>query len=236
MKQRHWANVIRPTYPVRIVDYGNKVEKNLKKDRLRPVVGTDGGDDCIHVDAKTGEVYHGLHSTNASNHGLPFGLVIIGEIHYVLRSIFYLTWELSFDKDFIPLWKKSGRFHWIGLKFETGNLLGRKFPWSIWDVRIFDMTQIEFWVNRILVKSWCLANSNVICMRSANWLAQAVRGWFRTTGIPFDGMAGVIFDTNVALISMSPRMWNSISLTMPFLASDYFSALAGRWIITLLEA
>ncbi len=78
-------------YPVWIVDYGNKVEKNLMEDRLRPVVGTDGGDDRIHIDAKTGEVHHGLHSTDASNRGLPFGLVRISEIHYVLRSSFYLT-------------------------------------------------------------------------------------------------------------------------------------------------
>jgi hypothetical protein len=111
MKQRHQANVIRPTYPVWIVDYGNKVEKNSTEDWLRPVVRTDGGDDHIHVDAKTGEVHHGLHSTNASNRGLPFGLVRIGKIHYVFRSSFYLTQELLFDKDFIPLWKKSGRFH-----------------------------------------------------------------------------------------------------------------------------
>ncbi len=47
MKQKHRANVIRPTYPVWIVDYGNEVEKNLTKDWLRPVVGTDGGDDHI---------------------------------------------------------------------------------------------------------------------------------------------------------------------------------------------
>ncbi len=111
MKQRHQANVIRPTYQVWIVDYGNKVEKNLMEDRLRPIVGTDGGDDCIHVDAKTGEVHHGLHSTNASNQGHPFGLVRIGKIHYVLRSNFYLTQELLFNKDFIPLQKKSGLFH-----------------------------------------------------------------------------------------------------------------------------
>jgi hypothetical protein len=55
MKQRHRANVIIPTYPVWIVDYGNKVEKNLTEDWLRPVVGTDGSDDRVHVDAKTGE-------------------------------------------------------------------------------------------------------------------------------------------------------------------------------------
>ncbi len=79
---------------------------------MRPVIGTDGSDDCIHVDAKTGEVHHGLHSTDVSNRGLPFGLVRIGKIHYVLRSGFYLTQELLFDKDFIPLWKKSGQFHW----------------------------------------------------------------------------------------------------------------------------
>jgi hypothetical protein len=83
----------------------------LTEDWLRPVAGTVGGDDCIHVDAKTGEVHHGLHSTDASNRGLLFGLVRIGEIHYVLKSSFYLTQELSFDKDFIPLWKKSRWFH-----------------------------------------------------------------------------------------------------------------------------
>ncbi len=91
MKQRHQANIIRPTYPVWIVDYGNKFEKNLMEDRLRPIVGTDGGDDRVHVDAKTGEVHHGLHSYDASNCGLSLGLVRIGEIHDILRCIFYLT-------------------------------------------------------------------------------------------------------------------------------------------------
>ncbi len=91
MKQRHQANIIRPTYPVWIVDYGNKVEKDLTEDWLRPVVGTDGGDDRVHVDAKTGEVRHGLHSTNASNCGLSLGLVRIGKIHDVLRCSFYLA-------------------------------------------------------------------------------------------------------------------------------------------------
>ncbi len=61
-------------YPGWIVDYGNEVEKNLMEDRLRPVIRTDGGDDCVHVDAKTGEVHHELHSTNASNCGLPLVL------------------------------------------------------------------------------------------------------------------------------------------------------------------
>ncbi len=98
-------------YPVWIVDYGNKAEKNLREDWLRPIIGTDGGDDPIHVDTKTGEVHHGLHSTNGSNCGPSFGLVIIGEIHYVLSSNFYLTQELLFNKNFIPLWKKSKRFH-----------------------------------------------------------------------------------------------------------------------------
>jgi hypothetical protein len=94
MRQRHQANVIRPMYPDWIVDYGNKVEKNSTEDCLRPVVGPDGSDDCIRVDAKTGEVHHGLHSTNASDCSLPFGLVRIGKIHYILRSSFYLTQEL----------------------------------------------------------------------------------------------------------------------------------------------
>ncbi len=81
MKQRHQANVIRPMHPVWIVDYGNEVEKNLTEDRLRLIVGTDGGDDCIHVDAKTGEFHQGLHSTDANNRGLFFGLVRISKIH-----------------------------------------------------------------------------------------------------------------------------------------------------------
>ncbi len=51
MKQMHRANIIRPTYPVWIVNYGNKVEKDLTEDRLRPIVGTDGGYDHVHVDA-----------------------------------------------------------------------------------------------------------------------------------------------------------------------------------------
>ena len=91
MKQQHQTNVIRPPDPIWIVDYGNEVEKNLTEDWLRPVVGTDGSDDCVHIDAKTGEVHHGLYSTNASNCCLSVGLVRIGKIHYVLRSSFYLT-------------------------------------------------------------------------------------------------------------------------------------------------
>jgi hypothetical protein len=81
------------------------------EDRLRPLIGTYGSDDYVHVDAKTGEVHHGLHSTNASNPGLTLGLVRIGEIYYVLRSRFHLTQKLSFDKNFIPLRKKCRRFH-----------------------------------------------------------------------------------------------------------------------------
>jgi hypothetical protein len=111
MKQRHQTIIIRPTYPVWIVDYGNVVEKDLMEDRLRPGIGTDGGDDCVHVDAKTGEVHHGLHSTDASNCGLSLGLVRISEIYDVLRCSFYLAQKLLFDKNFIPLRKKSRRFH-----------------------------------------------------------------------------------------------------------------------------
>ncbi len=53
MKQRHRANIFQPMYPVWIVDYGNKVEKDLAKDWLRLIIGTDSGNDCVHVDAKT---------------------------------------------------------------------------------------------------------------------------------------------------------------------------------------
>ncbi len=55
MKQRHRANIVQPTYPVWIVDYGNEVEKDLTEDWLRLIIGTDSGNDCVHVDAKTGE-------------------------------------------------------------------------------------------------------------------------------------------------------------------------------------
>jgi hypothetical protein len=85
MKQRHQANVIRPAYPVWIVDYGDKVEKDLTKDRLRLIIGADSGDDCVHVDAKTGEVHHGMHSTNASNRSLSLGLMRVCKVHGILR-------------------------------------------------------------------------------------------------------------------------------------------------------
>ncbi len=115
MKQRHQAHVIQPMYPVWVVDYGNEVEKDLMEDWLRLIVGTDSSDDCVHVDAKTGEVHHGVHSTNASNCSLSLGLVRIGKIHDILRCSFDLAWKLLFNKNFIPLRKKSRRFHWIGL-------------------------------------------------------------------------------------------------------------------------
>ncbi len=96
---------------------------------LRLIIGTDSGDNCVHVDAnaKTGEVHHGVHSTNASNCSLSLGLMRVGKVHDVLRCSFDLAWELSFDKNFIPLRKKSRWFHWVGLIFETGNLLC---PWK----------------------------------------------------------------------------------------------------------
>ncbi len=87
----------------------------------------------------------------------------------------------------------------LALSSRLVTFLVAKFPWSIWDARIFDMTRIKIWVDWILVKSWCLSNSNVIHKRSANWLAQAAQGWFRTTCIPFNGTAGVI------LLPMLPR-------------------------------
>jgi hypothetical protein len=111
MKQRHQANVIQPMYPVRIVDYGDKVEKDSTEDWLRLMFGTDGSDDRVHVDAKTGEVHHGLHSTNSSNCSLSIGLVRVGKIHEVLRCSNDLAQKLLFDKNFIPLGKKSRWFH-----------------------------------------------------------------------------------------------------------------------------
>ncbi len=103
MKQRQRANVIRAMYPVLIVDYGNKVEKDLAEDWLRLIIGTDSGDDRVHVDAKTGEAHDGVHSTNASNCSLSLGLMRVGKVHDVLRCSFDLAQELLFDKNFIPL-------------------------------------------------------------------------------------------------------------------------------------
>ncbi len=91
MKQRHRANIFRQMYPVWTVDYGNKVEKDLTKDQLRLIVGTNGGDDRVHVDAKTGGVHHGVHSTNASNHSFSLGLMRVGKVHDVLRCNFDLA-------------------------------------------------------------------------------------------------------------------------------------------------
>jgi hypothetical protein len=98
-------------YLVWIVNFGKEVKKNLTEDRLRPVVGTDGWDDHIHVDAKAGEIHHGLHSTDGSNCSPSFGLVRMGKNPLHSQNCFNLTLELSFNKNFIPLWKKSGRFH-----------------------------------------------------------------------------------------------------------------------------
>jgi hypothetical protein len=61
------------------------------EDRLRLLIRTDGGDDCVHVDVKTGEVYHGVHSTNASNCSLSLGLVRVGKVHDILRCSFDLV-------------------------------------------------------------------------------------------------------------------------------------------------
>ncbi len=88
LKGRHRANVVRLMCPVWIVEYGHKVEKNLTENWPRAVVGTDGSDDHVHVDAKTGEVHHGLHSTDASKCGLSLGLVRIGKIHDILGCSF----------------------------------------------------------------------------------------------------------------------------------------------------
>jgi hypothetical protein len=81
------------------------------EDWLRLIIGTDGGDDCVHVDAMTGEVHHGVHSTNASNCSLPLGLVRVGKVHDVLRCSFDIVQKLSFNKNFIPLRKKSRQLH-----------------------------------------------------------------------------------------------------------------------------
>jgi hypothetical protein len=111
MKQRHQVKVFQPTYLVWIVDYGNKVEKDLTEYWLQLIIGTDSGDGCVHVDAKTGEVHHRVHSTKASNYSLSLGLMRVSKVHDILRCSFDLAQKLSFNKNFIPLRKKSRRFH-----------------------------------------------------------------------------------------------------------------------------
>jgi hypothetical protein len=83
-------------YPVWIVDYGDEVEKDLMEDWLRLIIETDSSDDHVHVDAKTGEVHHGMHSTNASNRSLSLGLMRVGEVHDVLRCSFDHAQQLLF--------------------------------------------------------------------------------------------------------------------------------------------
>jgi hypothetical protein len=112
MKQRHQAHIIQPTYPVWVVDYGNKVEKDLTEDQLRLIIGTDDGDDCVHVDGKTGLVHHGKHSTNASNCSGSLGIVRVGKIRDILRCSFDLVQMLLFDKNFIPLRKQTVPLNW----------------------------------------------------------------------------------------------------------------------------
>jgi hypothetical protein len=137
MKQRHQANVIRPRYPVWIVDYGNEVEKNLMENWMRSVVGTNGGDDRIHVDAKTGEVHHGLHSFDASDRGPSFGLVMFSVVASTSLESSHSTRTL-----FLCGRKADGSTE-LALSSRLVTFLVAKFPWSIWDARIFDMTRIK---------------------------------------------------------------------------------------------
>jgi hypothetical protein len=107
VKQRYRANIFRPTYPVEIVDNGDKVEKDLAKDWLRLIIRADCGGDCVHVNANAREINHGMHCSNASNRSLALSLMRIGQVHNVLRCSFYLTGELALDKTFVPLSKKG---------------------------------------------------------------------------------------------------------------------------------
>jgi hypothetical protein len=61
------------------------------EDRLSLIIGTDSSDNCVHVDAKTGEVHHGVQSNNASNCSLSLGLMRVGKVHDVLRCSFDLA-------------------------------------------------------------------------------------------------------------------------------------------------
>ncbi len=83
----------------------------MTKDWLRLIIGTDSSDDCIHVDAKTGEVHHGMHSTNVSNPSLSLGLMRVGKVHDVLRCSFDLARQLLFNKNFFSFEEKSRWFH-----------------------------------------------------------------------------------------------------------------------------
>jgi hypothetical protein len=68
------------------------------EDWQRLIIGTDRGDDCVHVDAKTGEVHHGVHSTNASDCSLSLGVMRVGKVHDVLRCSFDLAQKLVISR------------------------------------------------------------------------------------------------------------------------------------------
>ena len=85
-------------------------------------VGTNSGDDCVHVDAQVGEIHHILHGSDTSNCCLPFRLMGVGKVH-----------ELLIDQTLVTLGKENGWLDRICLRFETGNLLCSKI--SLKDLR-----------------------------------------------------------------------------------------------------
>ena len=91
-------------------------------------IGTNGGDDCVHVNSEAGEIGQVLHGSNASDGCLSFCLVGVGKIHNIIGCSFHLINQLVVDKTFILLRKENGWLNRICLKFKAGNLLCSKIP------------------------------------------------------------------------------------------------------------
>ena len=71
-------------------------------------IGTNGSDDCVHVNAQARKIRQILHGSNASNGCLSFCLLEVSEIHNILRCSFHLVNQLVVNKTFISLGKEKG--------------------------------------------------------------------------------------------------------------------------------
>ena len=69
-------------------------------------IGTNGGDDCVHVNSEAGEIGQVLHGSNASDGCLSFCLVGISKIHNILGCSFHLVNQLAVNQTFF-LWGRK---------------------------------------------------------------------------------------------------------------------------------
>jgi hypothetical protein len=100
--------------------------KDLTKDWMRLVFGTDLSDDCVHVDAKARKISYGRHGTNVCNGSLSLSLVRIRKVNYILGRSFHFVGHLVLDKTLASLWKESRWLDRISLNLEPSNLFSCK--------------------------------------------------------------------------------------------------------------